>query len=416
MEEVFDLLHRLENNAADIDNLPNATNFKIMVRTATQKIREQHATKLEEAREEMEESIKYALDNIKSSNEFIKYFSDQAGNGCSICLLPFCTLQDNVEPYTLTDPNNPPMETTCGHLFHIDCLLLHCNNGLNACNCPYCRQPIMPIANKYPECQQLVTDMNAAITLYRTNYNATIRSTPNEDIGRLKRAVNDIKRLVDIKIEEEKQLELVKYKEIADILLRTAHCLVQCDGLIGRNPHITNWGMSSTHHTYIIPNDISKYYDKPIQSEHLKYYIVSLNEMLKNHNLIKRFSYNINKSRENLLRIPPLVIDYRGGVREKQDKYLTTLDKAVTPHELFYISPKTWGFQSGTMIHQGQDMRYYNWRDDIKDVILRRIDCFSDFLQLLPESNYRSGGKSRKRKSLRKNKHKTLHKPHIYNV
>jgi len=79
----------------------------------------------------------------------VSYLSNEDGEGCPICLSPFCELEtefteNNIPRTELKNPDNYPVRiTTCGHMFHQDCLRAACQtvgNALNHCHCPICRR------------------------------------------------------------------------------------------------------------------------------------------------------------------------------------------------------------------------------------------------------------------------------------
>ena len=78
----------------------------------------------------------------------MSYLSNEDGEGCPICLSPFCELEtefteNNIPRTELKNPDNYPVRiTTCGHMFHQDCLRGACQtagNTLSRCHCPICR-------------------------------------------------------------------------------------------------------------------------------------------------------------------------------------------------------------------------------------------------------------------------------------
>jgi len=79
----------------------------------------------------------------------VPYLSNEDGEGCPICLSPFCELEtefteNNIPRTELKNPDNYPVRiTTCGHMFHQDCLRAACQtagNTLSHCHCPICRR------------------------------------------------------------------------------------------------------------------------------------------------------------------------------------------------------------------------------------------------------------------------------------
>jgi len=80
-----------------------------------------------------------------------------------------------------------------------------------------------------------------------------------------------------------------------------------------------------------------------------------------------------------------------------------------------FSSPSGWGFKSfGQQTESNQDMPYGNWRENIADLVLERIDCFVDFFKKLDptlQSGLRLGGKNNKkvkRKTNKKRKYKKI--------
>ena len=83
-----------------------------------------------------------------------------------------------------------------------------------------------------------------------------------------------------------------------------------------------------------------------------------------------------------------------GRMRDAQDAYIRRLD--VTAGRIFegddigqhvFSSPSGWGFKSmGQQTYSNQDMPYGNWRDNIAELVVERIDCFIDFFEKLLHS------------------------------
>ena len=104
-----------------------------------------------ERKEQKDRKERAELESMLQSirEKHMPYLSNEDGEGCPICLSPFCELEtefteNNVPRTELKNPDNDPVRiTTCGHMFHQDCLRGACQtvgNTLNHCHCPICRR------------------------------------------------------------------------------------------------------------------------------------------------------------------------------------------------------------------------------------------------------------------------------------
>lgn len=101
----------------------------------------------ERTREKERAELESILHSIREKH--MSYLSNEDGEGCPICLSPFCELEtefteNNIPRTELKNPDNYPVRiTTCGHMFHQDCLRGACQtagNTLSRCHCPICRR------------------------------------------------------------------------------------------------------------------------------------------------------------------------------------------------------------------------------------------------------------------------------------
>lgn len=109
-----------------------------------------------------------------------------------------------------------------------------------------------------------------------------------------------------------------------------------------------------------------------------------------------------------------------GRMRDAQDAYMNSIGRAGSSivivgeditHSIF-SSPGSWGFKSfGQQTQPNQDIPYGNWRENIADLVLERIDCFVDFFKKLNQiSILRLGGKMKTKRTKRKTNKKRKYK------
>ena len=106
-------------------------------------------------------------------------------------------------------------------------------------------------------------------------------------------------------------------------------------------------------------------------------------------------------------------------MRDAQDAYINSINVAaggIFAYEddanKIFSSPGSWGFKSfGQQTASNQDIPYGNWRENIAELVLERIDCFVDFFKKLNQiSILRLGGKMNKKKAKRKTNKKRKYK------
>lgn len=112
-----------------------------------------------------------------------------------------------------------------------------------------------------------------------------------------------------------------------------------------------------------------------------------------------------------------------GRIRDAQDAYIRSINSAAGGivfnlddiGNKIFSSPSGWGFKSfGQQTESNQDMPYGNWRENIADLVLQRIDCFVDFFKKYDPTlrdGLRLGGKPNKkvkRKTNKKRKYKKV--------
>lgn len=146
-------------------------------------------------KEAIQQKAESEIDAIKEEPEYQKFFSDEYGNGCPICLLPFCNLKLGNGEYmgyhiTNTYDNTPLEITTCKHVFHYDCLRKYCSNAPEnmhrrmprGCKCPLCRIEFdfFRSTQRLRVCNQFADQMNAVIRKYRQIYEEWLRAKKQE--------------------------------------------------------------------------------------------------------------------------------------------------------------------------------------------------------------------------------------------
>lgn len=146
-----------------------------------------------------------------------------------------------------------------------------------------------------------------------------------------------------------------------------------------------------------LPKDkLQKIYDKTIQ----------LRTTLSNFS--GDFSISQGENIKNLMK------ENGGRMRDAQQAYIRSIEVATSGvfawddigKEIF-SSPSSWGFKSfGQQTYSNQDMPYGNWRDNIAELVLERIDCFINFFKKL-EPSILGGKKNKKRKRRTNKKRKT---------
>jgi hypothetical protein len=125
--------------------------------------------------------------------------------------------------------------------------------------------------------------------------------------------------------------------------------------------------------TKLSKDKLQKTYDK----------IIQLRSVLSN------FSGDFSISqKENIKKI---MQENGGRLSYAQNAYINSINNATDgifecddiARDIF-SSPSGWGFKSyGQQTYSGQDMHYDNWRENIAELVLERIDCFIDFLKNL---------------------------------
>ena len=122
-------------------------------------------------------------------------------------------------------------------------------------------------------------------------------------------------------------------------------------------------------------------------------------------NVLSNFSGDFSISqREN---IKKLMHENGGRLRDAQNAYITSINNAaeriferdddISRYIFSSSSPSGWGFKSyGDQTSPGQDMPYGNWRENIAELVLERIDCFIDFFRKLDPKLMLLGGNNNK--------------------
>jgi len=138
-------------------------------------------------KETIQQKTETEIDAIKEEPEYQTFFSNEDGNGCPICLLPFCNLEFGNGEYmgyhiTNTYDNTPVEITTCKHIFHYDCLRKYCSTRpdrrLRDCECPLCRREFdfFRSIQRLRLCNQFADQLNAVIRKYRQIYEEWLRA------------------------------------------------------------------------------------------------------------------------------------------------------------------------------------------------------------------------------------------------
>lgn len=146
-------------------------------------------------KEMIQQKAEMEIDAIKEEPEYQTFFSNEDGNGCPICLLPFCNLKFGNGEYmgyhiTNTYDNTPVEITTCKHIFHYDCLREYCSNTPEnmhrrmprGCKCPLCRREFdfFRSIQRLRVCNQFAVQLNAVIRKYRQIYEEGLRAKKQE--------------------------------------------------------------------------------------------------------------------------------------------------------------------------------------------------------------------------------------------
>ena len=145
------------------------------------------------------------------------------------------------------------------------------------------------------------------------------------------------------------------------------------------------------------------------------------NKTLQLRSALSNFSGDFSISQEETIK--NILKENGRRMRDAQDAYINSINSAAsgTVFNLddvgnnIFSSPSGWGFKSfGQQTESNQDMPYGNWRENIADLVLERIDCFVDFFKKLDptlQSGLRLGGKNNKkvkRKTNKKRKYKKI--------
>jgi len=161
-------------------------------------------------KEKLLEETENEINKIKEEPEYQVFCSDENGNGCPICLLPFCNIElsDNqFRGYHSTNAydNIPIKIKTCGHMFHYDCLKKYCNatpgNTRRICKCPLCRAEFNfnISTEKLFICEQFANKLSAILIKYRKIY---------EERQRVKRQERLLQKMLRERENREKEQEL----------------------------------------------------------------------------------------------------------------------------------------------------------------------------------------------------------------
>ena len=121
--------------------------------------------------ENSEKSLVMEIDKLQSEKEYKELFSDEYGNGCSICLEPLCKLEPNSifkGKYGLSRVMFPVKINNCNHMFHYECLR-------NLEKCPLCREPFdfpgdIDKVSIWSMCRETQTRVNDLIQNNRTTH------------------------------------------------------------------------------------------------------------------------------------------------------------------------------------------------------------------------------------------------------
>jgi hypothetical protein len=179
------------------------------------------------------------------------------------------------------------------------------------------------------------------------------------------------------------------------IILESAICLAKCE----QNIAITNnqvYPRAQEFHGY--SEQLRK---QPYAVENFRY-LLSLSELPQNRlediynktlqlrTALSNFSGDCSISQAET--ITNILKENGGRMRDAQDAYINSINSAACGIVFnldgignnIFSSPSGWGFKSfGQQTYSNQDMPYGNWRENIADLALERVDCFIKFFEKL---------------------------------
>jgi hypothetical protein len=112
------------------------------------------------------------------------------------------------------------------------------------------------------------------------------------------------------------------------------------------------------------------------------------NKMLQLRTVLSNFSGDFSISQAETIK--NILKENGGRMRDAQDAYISSINSVAGGivfslddiGNYIFSSPSGWGFRSfGQQTESNQDMPYGNWRDNIAELVLERIDCFIDFVK-----------------------------------
>jgi len=112
------------------------------------------------------------------------------------------------------------------------------------------------------------------------------------------------------------------------------------------------------------------------------------NKMLQLRTVLSNFSGDFSISQSESIK--NILKENGGRMRDAQDAYISSINSVAGGivfslndiGNYIFSSPSGWGFRSfGQQTWPNQDTPYGNWRDNIAELVLERIDCFIDFVK-----------------------------------
>ncbi len=139
------------------------------------------------------------------------------------------------------------------------------------------------------------------------------------------------------------------------------------------------------------------------------------NKIIQLRTALSNFSGDFSISQKEWIK--NLMKENGGRVRDAQNAYIASINNATNgifePGNIardVFSSPSGWGFKSlGQQTYSGQDMPYGNWRENIAELVLERIDCFIDFFKKL-DPTLLGGNKKKKNKKQKTDKKQKTNK------
>ena len=444
-----------------------------------------------------EKDIENAIEYLLQSPEYKTYMSAEEGEGCSICMEPFCQIEKSENVYLGYHVNAysskiPVKIANCGHVFHRECLKTACEssgNRLRNCRCPLCRENFSfwgGIFSLYRKCNDLAKALNDIVITYTSNYQTEKRMREQEKRMRElkeRQQHEQEKRMRELKERQQQhertnqdKIKIIRQNQLKEpllknyrpdrktvfdlddftmepynpptlnervsipsgaqgildvlssyvrkeptiearsdqknvIILEGAICLAKWQEQIKSINPITYPKSSGIQETIYIRRNtehpLNNYTDEfieQIRKQPYAYdnfvfllYLTKLTpdklkdiftKIIRVKDALSQF---IGTNQIDLIR--KMYMENNRSMRNAQDEYLKIISDAIS--EIFNYDdgparqivsdlPHGWGFVSyGQQTFSGQDMPYGNWRNNIAELALGKINCFIDFFTKL---------------------------------